>query len=59
MAALTEATAKISIRGVHPKAPMTTNPASMEGKTLSFIGAFSLNDIENLVVVPVKLEVTD
>lgn len=35
------------------------DPASMEGKTLSFTGAFSLDDIENLVIVPVQLEVMD
>ena len=35
------------------------NPTSMEGKTVSFIGAFSLDDIENLIVVPVAFEVLD
>ena len=35
------------------------DPASIEGKTMSFIGAFSLDDIENIIVVPVQLEVTD
>lgn len=34
-------------------------PDSMVGKTVSFIGAFSLDDIANVVVVPVQLEVTD
>lgn len=35
------------------------DPDSMVGKTVSFIGAFSLDDIANVVVVPVQLEVTD
>lgn len=35
------------------------DPDSMIGKTVSFIGAFSLDDIANVVVVPVQLEVTD
>jgi predicted lipoprotein len=35
------------------------DPASIEGKTVSFVGAFSLDDIENIIVVPVQLEVSD
>ncbi len=33
------------------------DPASIEGKTMTFIGAFSLDDIDNVIVVPVALEV--
>lgn len=35
------------------------DPASLEGKTVSFIGAFSLDDIDNVIVVPVALEVSE
>lgn len=35
------------------------DPASMEGQTVSFVGAFSLDDIDDVIVVPVQLEVTD
>jgi predicted lipoprotein len=35
------------------------DPASLEGKTVTFIGAFSLDDADNVIIVPVALEVTD
>jgi len=35
------------------------DPASVEGKTVSFTGAFSLDDLENIIVVPVQFEVID
>ena len=35
------------------------DPASMEGKTVSFVGAFTLDDIDNIIVVPVQLEVSN
>jgi len=35
------------------------DPASVEGKTVSFAGAFPLDDIEDVIIVPVVFEVTD
>jgi predicted lipoprotein len=35
------------------------DPASVEGKTVSFIGAFTLEDPANIIVVPVILEVVE
>lgn len=35
------------------------DPASMEGKTVTFTGAFTLDDPGNIIIVPVALEVTD
>ncbi|WP_119066328.1 DUF2291 family protein [Aggregatilinea lenta] len=35
------------------------DPASMEGKTVKFTGAFTLDDPANIIIVPVALEVTD
>ena len=35
------------------------DPAAVEGKTVSFIGAFTLEDPANIVVVPVILEVVE
>ena len=34
-------------------------PAAIEGKTISFIGAFSLEDRANIIVVPTELQVLD
>jgi len=35
------------------------DPATLEGKKVSFIGAFSLDDFANPIVVPVEIEVSD
>jgi predicted lipoprotein len=35
------------------------DPASIEGKSVTFIGAFSLDAMEDMIVVPVILEVND
>ncbi len=35
------------------------DPASIEGKTINFTGAYSLDDPDTVLIVPVMLEVTD
>jgi predicted lipoprotein len=35
------------------------DPAGIEGKTVNFVGAFSLDDLDNVILVPVILEVND
>lgn len=35
------------------------DPAVVEGKTVSFIGAFALDDLDNVILVPVIFEVGD
>jgi predicted lipoprotein len=35
------------------------DPASLEGKTIRFTGAFSLDNPDNILIVPVELEVTE
>lgn len=42
-----------------PEAISDLDPALLEGKKIAFIGAFSLDDINNVIVVPVEIEVTD
>jgi predicted lipoprotein len=42
-----------------PDAISDLDPASLEGKTISFIGAYTLEDADIPIVVPVALEVTD
>ncbi len=35
------------------------DPASIEGKTVTFVGAFALDTLDDVIVVPVDLEVSD
>lgn len=35
------------------------DPASIEGKTITFIGAFSMESVGDVIVVPVEIEVSD
>jgi predicted lipoprotein len=35
------------------------DPASVEGKTITFVGAFSLENPDVVIVVPVEIEVSD
>ncbi len=35
------------------------DPASFDGKTVSFVGAYSLDTRDNIIIVPVELEVSD
>ncbi|MBN1563548.1 MAG: DUF2291 domain-containing protein [Anaerolineae bacterium] len=35
------------------------DPASIEGKTITFVGAFSLDNLADVLVVPVDIEVSD
>lgn len=35
------------------------DPASLEGKTITFIGAFSLDNLDDVIIVPVEIEVSD
>lgn len=42
-----------------PDAIGELDPAAVEGKTIRFIGAFELEDPENIVIVPVEMEVVE
>lgn len=42
-----------------PDAIREIAPETLEGKTISFVGAFTLEDLENVLVVPVALEVSE
>jgi len=42
-----------------PDAIRDLDPAQLEGKTIRFVGAFSLDDPANILIIPVRLEVVD